>query len=131
MTTHTVYGSRPPTEASAATARKNVTAVLIDTERKWSGMSEDLIRRSDAIKVLYQCTPFNPNGIALLEKCEKEIRAIPSADRPQGEWIEQEECWQCSECGDEYVLEVGVKPIDARMHYCPNCGARMKGKDNE
>ena len=49
------------------------------------------------------------------------------ADRPQGEWIEQDDCWQCSECGDEYVLEVGVKPIDARMHYCPNCGARMKG----
>ena len=52
------------------------------------------------------------------------------ADRPQGEWIEQDDCWQCSECGDEYVLEVGVKPIDARMHYCPNCGARMKGADD-
>ena len=51
------------------------------------------------------------------------------ADRPQGEWIEQEDCWQCSECGDEYVLEVGVKPIDARMHFCPNCGARMLAKD--
>ena len=50
---------------------------------------------------------------------------------PQGEWIEQEDCWQCSECGDEYVLEVGVKPIDAKMHYCPNCGCRMKGADDE
>ena len=64
---------------------------------------------------------------AVVEKVRKAL----SADRPQGEWVEQEDCWQCSECGDEYVLEVGVKPIDARMHYCPNCGARMKGADDE
>ena len=57
--------------------------------------------------------------------------AVEIADRPQGEWIEQDDCWQCSECGDEFVLEIGVKPIDARMHYCPNCGARMKGVANE
>ena len=84
----------------------------------------DLIKREDAI------------GACAYETIEcyearKAIRALPSADRPQGEWIEQEACWQCSECGDEYVLEVGVKPIDARMHYCPNCGARMKGADDE
>ena len=57
------------------------------------------------------------------------VKKGASTNRPQGEWIEQEACWQCSECGDEYVLEVGVKPIDARMHYCPNCGARMLAKD--
>lgn len=61
-------------------------------------------------------------GIA--DELVKQGKHIES-DRPQGEWIEQEECWQCSECGDEYVLEVGVKPIDARMYYCPSCGARM------
>ena len=62
-------------------------------------------------------------------ECMDELMAM-IADRPQGEWIEQEDCWQCSECGDEYVLEVGVKPIDARMHYCPNCGADMR-KESE
>lgn len=46
---------------------------------------EDTIYRQDAIKVLYQCTPFDPKGIALLEKCEKKIDALPSADRPQGD----------------------------------------------
>lgn len=63
-----------------------------------------------------------------VERFKEEYEIV---DRPQGEWIEQEDCWQCSECGDEYVLEVGVKPIDARMHYCPNCGAHMKGADDE
>ena len=52
-------------------------------------------------------------------------------DYQHGEWIEQEDCWQCSVCGDEYVLEVGVKPIDAKMNFCPNCGADMRGSDDE
>ena len=49
----------------------------------------------------------------------------------RGEWIEQEDCWQCSECGNEYVLEVDVKPIDAKMHFCPNCGADMRKREGE
>ena len=49
----------------------------------------------------------------------------------RGEWIEQEDCWQCSVCGDEYVLEVGVKPIDAKMNFCPNCGADMREREGE
>ena len=119
---------------------------------------EDLIRRSDAIKAFVE----EMNGVNVegaikvvddylqIRECDEvweSIRAIrdclecakdeiaeyiPSADRPQGKWIEQEDCWQCSECGDEFVLDVDVKPIDARMHYCPNCGADMrKGADDE
>ena len=89
-------------------------------------MSEDLIKRSDAIKAMRDALVAAeiPYAVNALFK-------VPSADRPQGEWIEQEDCWQCSECGDEYVLEVDVKPIDAKMYYCPNCGARMKGADDE
>ena len=88
----------------------------------------DLIKRSDAIKVVRHISMEFVDA----DTRQKLIEALPSADRPQGKWIEQEDCWQCSECGDEYVLEVGVKPIDARMHYCPNCGADMrKGADDE
>ena len=97
-------------------------------------MSDDLIKRSDAIKDL--CDISNNSDMPEdwhrgMSVAISALYRVPSADRPQGEWIEQEDCWQCSECGDEYVLEVGVKPIDARMHYCPNCGARMKGVDDE
>lgn len=100
-------------------------AALIDTERKWSGM-----RLIDADALIDSMDGEFADSI-------EEFRAItmvndaPTIEPKRGEWIEKEECWQCSECGDEYVLEVGVKPIDARMHYCPNCGADMRERSGE
>ena len=86
-------------------------------------MSEDLIKRSDAI------------GACAYETIEcyearKAIRASPSADRPPGEWIYIDEPiignpygrYRCSECNLEEPFE---------SNYCPNCGARMKGADDE
>ena len=129
----------------------------------------DLIKRDDAITVLYRNTPFDAKGIALLDKCESEINAIPSADtdiseysdrlwknayergkadRPQGEWIAvdsysafggSEEQWNahgnpiayhyCSNCKSQTrVDEFGEEML---TDFCPNCGARMKGADDE
>ena len=119
-------------------------------------MSDRLLKESDVIEVVTQYISCDyPTEEMAREDAEVLIGRTPSADRPQdddweeysdklwknayergkadrpqGEWIEQEDCWQCSECGDEYVLEVDVKPIDARMNYCPNCGCRMKGADD-
>ena len=82
----------------------------------------DLIERKDAIKALYKYSFVSKDII------EREINAIPSADRPRGEWIEQEDdyhhYWECSECG----MGVGLDDI---RNYCPNCGAKMKGADDE
>ena len=100
----------------------------------------DLIRREDAIErlgaYLMADAQIEYAGTASTdiedwkEIAEDILRGAPSADR-KGTWIDQEDCWQCSECGDEYVLDVDVKPIDARMNFCPNCGADMRGADDE
>ena len=92
-------------------------------------MSDDLIKRSDAI------------GACAYETIEcyearKAIRALPSADRPQGEWITEyngngwNDYWNytCSNCGKKYERADAVL-YNAR--YCPNCGARMKGADDD
>lgn len=51
--------------------------------------------------------------------------AVEVADRPQGEWISNHDgYWVCSECGLRVL-------IYAKGNYCPNCGARMKGADDE
>ena len=93
-------------------------------------MSEDLIKRSDAIKALYKYSFVSKDVI------EREIKAIPSADRPQGEWIDAEiplECGGsmpiqvCNLCKTFYPLAY----TGGGHRFCPNCGARMKGADDD
>lgn len=74
--------------------------------------------------------PDNPlNKVKGSKRLIKGSEQAEQTEPKRGEWLEQEECWQCSVCGDEFVLEVGVKPIDAKMNFCPNCGARMSGSE--
>ena len=63
-----------------------------------------------------------------------------SIDKPQGEWIVHKingipHTAECSCCHNHYDYEDlrrigGVKEIIA-LPYCPNCGARMKGADDD
>ena len=91
-------------------------------------MSEDLIRRDDAIEALKGREGILPDAYTAVAI----IRAIPSADRPQGEWIEH---WypyfdvagiECSICGKD--VPYWERNYDM-PNYCPNCGARMFAKD--
>lgn len=53
-------------------------------------------------------------------------------DRPQGEWIDKGDYAVCSNCGAHSGTQYdGVEPIPLKTNFCPNCGARMKGADNE
>ena len=100
----------------------------------------DLIKREDAIEVAYQLRR-KPND----EEWDwwlRSFNAIPSSDRPQGEWIKHKERtetngkfidffpaeYECSNCG----LREAHYFINSKPHnFCPNCGARMKGADDE
>lgn len=49
--------------------------------------------------------------------------------RMRGRWIEPTEdndYWECPVCHDTYELDVDVTPKDARLFFCPNCGADMR-----
>ena len=102
-------------------------------------MSKDIIYREDAIKayneameelVKWQMEEWQLGDFSECEfnttDCKhiaRKIEAIPSADRPQGEWIDRsdgiEGAWNyCSVCGEQ--------AIDL-YDFCPNCGAQMKG----
>ena len=89
---------------------------------------DDLIKRAAAIKATWQ-EPTYTDPLNVLTEVRDRIEAIPSADRPQGKWIEVEEdwrhqieFWKCSEC--DFA-------VSSMYNYCPNCGARMKGADDE
>ena len=54
------------------------------------------------------------------------IKDAPTVDRPQGKWKHESDCGitKCNKC--DWSIE---ECID--WNYCPNCGARMKGADDE
>ena len=101
-------------------------------------MSDDLIKRSDAIDAMRDTLVAAeiPYAVNALFK-------VPSADRPQGEWKEKTkfhnaddnpiiEEWQsarCSVCGKYHTTPYLYYFDD--YNYCPNCGAKMKGADDE
>lgn len=83
-------------------------------------MSDDTVKRSDAIKAV--------DAFLGTDSIVERIKRLPSADRPQGEWIKPKNeiairlnQWICSNCN--YL-------VDGKHNYCPNCGARMKGSDD-
>ena len=55
-------------------------------------MSDDLIRRSDAIKAVSKVDDYGDGiGFEVRSHCLVELELVPSADRPQGEWIDCKE----------------------------------------
>lgn len=110
-------------------------------------MSEDLIRRSDAIKALrklgHEVVVIDKVcSLGVAQEFIDAIRELPSADRPsavdlssvystayksgyekgkadrpQGEWIDFKNGWKCNAC---------EKWNSEKSNFCPNCGADMR-----
>ena len=88
----------------------------------------DLISRADAIalltKIVFDEPPYLDSETLCRLYAEEQINALPSADRPSGEWVKHNDIstiivyYTCSECGE---IESGTPP------YCRKCGAKMGG----
>ena len=107
----------------------------------------DLIKREDAIKAMEQRyedilrtfkrkVKIGEKAIVLdMIGC---VKNLPSADRQQGEWIYGEHIvamcdgYRCNRCDFFVPWDYEHKSIDFinDYHFCPNCGARMKGADD-
>ena len=94
---------------------------------------KDTIYREDAIEVVEELNAIsfyelNEHSKEAFAEIRRVLKALPSADRPQGEWIKRKvegaDFYACSICGKIVNL--------LQMHsynFCPNCGARMKGAE--
>ena len=87
----------------------------------------DLISRQAAIDAI-DVKNVNKGIISALQSI---IEELPSADRPQGEWKSVKASIypygydvECSVCGHRMGSSFGYK-------FCPMCGAKMKGADDE
>ncbi len=95
----------------------------------------DFIKREDAKKYLYNFASkeFHKRDMVFAGRLTAiQIKDVPSADVApvrHGHWIKNDpHCdglaflWNCSECGEE---------SDEGYRYCPACGARMDGENDE
>lgn len=91
----------------------------------------DLIEREEAIKAVWK-PKVNPNDLifdALKTAIESKINDIPSAERKGRNLLaEYPSLFECSECGTSCHDTI---PWDCNINYCPNCGAKMKGVEDE
>ena len=109
-------------------------------------MSDRLLKESDVLRAVDKRIEelskdpvfIRKNGQIDLYGIKKYLLAIPTAEWPQGEWIDKGwkgdwqfetggrgNCWrvfECSLCNGEATR---------KTPFCPQCGARMKGADDE
>lgn len=80
----------------------------------------DLIKRSDAID---SWDKLSKRGRTEFDQV---LMTLLSADRPKGEWIDEGDplTIRCSKC-DYRAARYN------NTNYCPNCGCRMEGVDND
>jgi DNA-directed RNA polymerase subunit RPC12/RpoP len=49
----------------------------------------------------------------------------------EGEWIKSPSSYECTACKEEFFVEGYAEDYDPitdwDLHFCPNCGAKMKG----
>lgn len=111
-------------------------------------MSDDLIRRSDAIKAITDISKnytgkgkrnYHPHIDFLVDALKYDV---PTIEPKRGKWLPFEygdDTWhKCSVCGvaDKYRGSAPrpngeVAEWEYVRNFCPNCGADMRGEDNE
>ena len=81
------------------------------------------------LRLIVGCNPYKDNGLSPSKERHKDCPLV-EIKTPHGEWIygtdedgiEDLYPLTCSVCGEKYPWQ---------PNFCPNCGARMKGADNE
>ena len=69
----------------------------------------------------------------LTPKFEALIDAQPTIEPKRGEWINKDPYWHtaiCSNCNKVTMFEEWDEEV-IEYDFCPNCGAKMKGADDE
>lgn len=91
----------------------------------------DLISRADSIEaVASEITEERSVMNCGLDMAIKIIKALPSADAVQGEWIVKDNELVCSICGNSVSFSRTPKGW-VLGKFCQSCGTRMKGGGSE
>ncbi len=89
------------------------------------------MRLIDADALLEQFSECNFKGHVLKNLIEAQPTIDPASLRPKGEWIFQMSCYEVDECACSACGQLLTTHARERANYCPNCGADMRGDNNE
>ena len=87
----------------------------------------DLISRAQAIAMCRKPCMRNAD----CSDFEMEIMMLPSAQPKRGKWRHYEGVLTCSECASEFYDTIMEFCGDDVPHFCPDCGADMRGEKDE
>jgi len=90
----------------------------------------DMISRDEVLAIIAELKKEYPThsvpdaeAKVALRKAADKIRAIDAVSVVHGEWIVKQSGFaECSVCEESFFSD---------YNYCPNCGARMKGADDD
>jgi len=92
---------------------------------------KDTIYREDAIEAINKSFDKETLLKCFMRKIAIDaIIQVPSAHRPQGEWIKRHGTINCSVCKRSNWSACFEDTVRS-FNFCPNCGAKMKGADDE
>lgn len=112
-------------------------------------MTDDLIKREDAINALNECNDIRGYAYRQMHDALMEIPSVKPSDADcwgckcervelkQGEWnFIGANMFECTSCKVTYTTQQlnGLRNYSTDPYapkYCPNCGAKMKGADDE
>ena len=99
---------------------------------------KDLIDRQAAIDKTYELREhfkcWDRYDDFVIRKAYADIPAADVRENVRGEWEEVAErglcdLRRCSNCG--HIEPVGLEMITPKPNFCPNCGADMRGEEDE
>ena len=90
-------------------------------------MSDRLLKEPDVLRIAFQLPLVVNSAFA------DAVKALPSADRPQGEWlVDDEGNYICSWCKAKNGMVIGDWQSEEEVYsFCQHCGADMRGDNNE
>ena len=93
-----------------------------------------------AIEVLKELMAWDVKAGDLMENHAVTVQdalryAVDYMERKTGHWIEKDGWdgdvyYDCSACGESWTTIEGT-PWDNDMNYCPHCGAKMEGENDD
>lgn len=104
--------------------------------KDWLIYANELIEEiDDIIGNINFSSPYQNNNHLIVEGLERardcvlDACAVDAVEVVHGRWMNNPGVfgYECNQCGKWLVFERG----NAEMNYCPNCGAYMKGDQNE